>query len=220
MELVHSHTGRHPTRNDVKTFPAMTNWSLLGDGQHGVQFYEDDAVLIDLLSRFAGSALVSGDSAVIISTRKHRDALTNRLKRRGFDTAVAKRQGRFVALDAAGTLASFMRNGKPDPLLLGDRIGRVLEAAASSAEAGRRRVVVFGEMVALMWSQGQIDAALQLEELWNKLAELHAFSLCCAYPMQGFAGSAHAAPFLKICAQHSHVFPAEQRHLRASAASS
>jgi hypothetical protein len=217
MELVHSHTGGHSTRNDVKTFRAMTDWSLLGDRQHGVQFYEDDAVLIDLLSRFAGSALVSGDSAVIIATRRHRDALTSRLKRRGFDTAVAKRQGRFVALDAAGTLASFMRNGRPEPLLLGDRMGKVLEAAASSAEDGRRRVVVFGEMVALLWSQGKIEAALQLEELWNRLAELHAFSLCCAYPMQGFAGSAHAAPFLKICAQHSHVFPAEQR--RATAAS-
>jgi KaiC/GvpD/RAD55 family RecA-like ATPase len=170
-----------------------------------------------LLSRFAGSALVSGDSAVIIATRKHRDALTSRLRARGFDPAVARRQGRFVALDAAATLASFMRNGKPDPLLVGDRIGKVLEAASSAAEDGRRRVVVFGEMVALLWSEGKIDAALQLEELWNQLADVHAFSLCCAYPMQGFAGSVHAAPFLKICAQHSHVFPAEQR--RATAAS-
>jgi hypothetical protein len=29
--------------------------------------------------------------------------------------------------------------------------------------------------------------------------------------MNGFVGNPHAAPFLKICAQHSHVFPAERK---------
>ena len=65
-------------------------------------------------------------------------------------------------------------------------------------------------MVALLWAEGRIDAALQLEEMWNRLAEIYSFSLCCAYPMSGFLGNPHAAPFLKICAQHTHVFPAER----------
>jgi hypothetical protein len=86
----------------------------------------------------------------------------------------------------------------------------VVERATKSAR-GRGRVAAFGEIVAILWAQGKIDEALQLEELWNKLAEKHAFSLCCAYPMKGFLGNPHAAPFLKICAQHSHVFPAERR---------
>jgi len=29
--------------------------------------------------------------------------------------------------------------------------------------------------------------------------------------MSGFVGNPHAAPFLKICAQHTHIFPAERR---------
>ena len=34
--------------------------------------------------------------------------------------------------------------------------------------------------------------------------------------MSGFLGNPHAAPFLKICAQHTHVFPAERRQSNAA----
>jgi hypothetical protein len=175
-----------------------------------VQFYEDDNLLVELLSRFIGTALITDDSAVVVATQRHRDALAQRLLHRGLDVSVAMRQQRYIPLDAEQTLASFMRGGSPDPQRFADVIGPVVEGAAKSAR-GRGRVAAFGEMVAILWAQGKIDAALQLEELWNKLAEKHAFSLCCAYPMKGFLGNPHAAPFVKICAQHSHVFPAERR---------
>jgi hypothetical protein len=69
---------------------------------------------------------------------------------------------------------------------------------------------VFGELVALLWIAEQTASALQLEELWNGLLHTEPFSLCCAYPMEMFEGH-DAGPFLRICAQHSHVFPAEPR---------
>jgi hypothetical protein len=70
-----------------------------------------------------------------------------------------------------------------------------------------RRVVAFGEMVALLWAEGRGESAIQLEQYWNDLAAHYQFALCCAYPMPGF-GNRHAASFMKICAQHSHVFTA------------
>jgi hypothetical protein len=60
---------------------------------------------------------------------------------------------------------------------------------------------------------GQAHGALQLEEAWNGLLRTHSFSLCCAYPMQIFA-TEDPGRFLRVCAQHSHVFPAEQRSSR------
>ena len=219
MELLHidQSRNRRASGNEIKTLRTLTDWSLLGDRVHGVQFYEDDQVLIDLVSRFVGTALVTGDSAVVIATRKHREGVAHRLRKRGLDVSIAEAQGRYIPLDAGRTLAKIMRGGKVDPVLFGDHIGKVLGAATEAAREGRQRVAAFGEMVALLWAEGKIDAAINLEELWNRLAEHHAFSLCCAYPMKGFAGSNHAAPFLKICAQHSHVFPAERR-TRATAA--
>jgi hypothetical protein len=43
-------------------------------------------------------------------------------------------------------------------------------------------VRVFGEMVSLLWDAGLIDAAVELEVLWNELGVQYPFSLLCAYP--------------------------------------
>ena len=60
--------------------------------------------------------------------------------------------------------------------------------AASSAALCRRRsrarpISAFGEMVAILWSKGNAEAAIRLEQLWNDLAQIHFFSLRCAYPL-------------------------------------
>jgi hypothetical protein len=189
----------------------LADWSAVGERAHVVQFYEEDGTLIELLSRYVGVALVAGDSAVVIATKKHRDGIVSRLGERGLDVSIARSQGRYVSLDAAQTLAKFFRDGRPDSDRFTQLMGEVVDSAARAANGGRHRVVTFGEVVALLWAQGKVDAALRIEELWNRLAERHNFSLCCAYPMNGFVGNPHAAPFLKICAQHSHVFPAERK---------
>ena len=188
----------------------MPDWTLAGNRAHVVQFYEDDGYLVELLSRFIGAALVTGDVAIVVATERHRAALADRLRLRGLDVTIPLKQGRYFPLDAAATLERLMRRGKVDTALFDEMAGSVM-ADAKAAAGGRGRIAVFGEMVALLWAEGKIDAALQLEELWNKTADQHSFSLCCAYPMNGFLGNPHAAPFLKICAQHSHVFPAERR---------
>jgi hypothetical protein len=54
---------------------------------------------------------------------------------------------------------------------------------------------------------GNPAAALRLEEFWNRLARECRFALCCAYPMKVFGAEQDAASFMKICAQHTHVFP-------------
>ena len=108
-----------------------------------------------------------------------------------------------MALDAATTLAKFMRNDRPDADLFTEVVGGLVGRIA--AGGGSRRISAFGEMVALLWAQGKHESAIQLETMWNNLAKQHAFALCCAYPMNGF-GNRHAAPFMKICAAHSHVF--------------
>jgi hypothetical protein len=125
------------------------------------------------------------------------------------DVLVAERHGRYVALDAADTLAKILRAGMPDV----DRFNRVITSQIAQVVARTQpsRIAAFGEMVALLWQSNRPEAAIRLEELWNDLAAKYDFSLCCAYPMSGFSSALHAAPFLRICAQHSHVFPAERR---------
>jgi len=187
----------------VRPAARPVDWSTAGACSHAVQFYEEDGHLLDLLTRFVGTALVGGDVALIIATKSHRDGLTKRLKANGLDIAVARDQGRFVALDAESTLAKLLHDGELNGTLFQELVGGILEEMQRRGE--RRRIVAFGEMVALLWAQGRADSAICLEQLWNEMATRFEFSLCCAYPIKGF-GNRHAAPFMKICAQHSHVF--------------
>src|SRR5437868_2785517 len=75
---------------------------------HVVQFYTEDDSLLNAMSRFVGTALVAGDSAVVICTKAHHDGLVTRLRGRGFEPRTAMAQGRLVLLDASETLSKFM----------------------------------------------------------------------------------------------------------------
>jgi signal transduction histidine kinase len=64
-------------------------------------------------------------------------------------------------------------------------------------------------MVAILWKDGNRDAAIRLEELWNELAKIHPFALFCAYPIRDCASADHEIDFGHVCAHHSRVIPAE-----------
>jgi signal transduction histidine kinase len=176
---------------------------------HAVQFYEKDSSLLDELSRFVGTALGSGQAAIIVATKNHRQALADRLEARGFDIKRAESQGRYVALDAATTLLKFWSGDRLDPIRFAEVIVPVLTGAKAAAEGKNNSAVIFGEMVALLWAEGKPEAAVALEQLWNDLAQKHAFTLLCAYPMNGFCREEDNGPFMQICSAHSNVIPAE-----------
>ncbi len=179
--------------------------------RHSVQFYSDASFLLDSLSRFVGSVLGAGDSGVVIAEPWIREELARRLAGRGLDVDAAAAQGRYVALDAAQTLGQFMVNGCADEQRFVELMGPLItRTKAAAGEHGR--VALFGEMVALLWTEGKTEAALRLEKLWNQISQSHSFSLICAYPLSNFylsGHSEHSGTFLRICAEHSAVLPAE-----------
>ncbi len=176
---------------------------------HAVQFYEDDAVFVDGLSEFVGSALGRGDACVVIATQAHRDGLAERLKAWGMDLSVPAHKGRYLSLDAAGTLARLMVDGWPDE----ERFYGVIEPVLLQARMAMARksapVVAFGEMVALLWVEGNCEAAIRLEQLWNEVARRHSFSLLCAYSLASFGKKADDVLFTRVCQEHDHVLPTE-----------
>ena len=177
------------------------------DDAHFVQFYEDDAFIVDEVAEFLDGALRAGDAAILIATPEHRAALTKRL--RGFGKVKAAQNwypGELVVLDARETLTKFMVDGSPNEALFLATVGSVVSRAAAG---GTRAVRAFGEMVALLCADGNAEAALRLEELWNDLGGRHTFSLMCAYPMNLFASAEHAETFRHVCRTHSRVRPSE-----------
>jgi uncharacterized protein YoaH (UPF0181 family) len=162
---------------------------------HGVYVYSNHDDLVSELAEFVEQGMSDGESVVIVATAQHRAALTHAL-----DRAVQLDAEALVVLDAAETLQKFMVSGAPDPALFDVAIGGLVDEAARDG----RRVRVYGEMVAVLWDNGNVTGALALESLWNDLAATRHFSLMCAYPSSSFdGGSLHAVN--SVCELHSDV---------------
>jgi signal transduction histidine kinase/CheY-like chemotaxis protein len=186
-------------------FAPRSDWTAMTDTDHFVQFYETDGFLLNSLSGFIGTAINDGHGAIVIATQEHRQDLDNLLLGNRLDVANAKANGRYVSLDAAETLSKFMVDGAPDAGAFHQLMGGVI----GSVTDGRLGVRAFGEMVALLWAEGNHAGAIRLEELWNDLQKAHSFSLFCAYPMQGLGGEKFIEPHIGVCSVHSRIIPAE-----------
>ncbi|MGO9836578.1 MAG: ATP-binding protein [Polyangiaceae bacterium] len=179
--------------------------SAPADGHHLVHFYEDEGFLFDAVGRFLGAGLDAGDRLIVIATPEHREGFVRVLQDRHVDRAVA--EGQLLLFDAREMLARFMVEGRPDRA----RFFRVLDDALARATGGRQgaRVRAYGEMVDLLWRDGEQTSAIALEELWNEAGRAHSFSLLCAYVMANFYKGGDGASFVDVCRAHSHVLPAE-----------
>jgi len=131
---------------------------------HTVQFYDDDAFLFQTVARFASAGLAAGEHLILIVTPAHARGILGQLDPQL--AALASSSGQLTVLDARATLESFMREGLPDAECFRAALEPLL--AGSRAQSGRG-VRAFGEMVDLLLGDGNPEAALRLEELWETL---------------------------------------------------
>lgn len=144
-----------------KGFPAKA-------ATHLVQFYGDDQVsLVRNVSSFVREGLEAGGSSIVIASRERRDAIASELPGAAVTYA-----------DAREMLASFMVGGRPHPALFDASVGKMVRAHSQ-----RGPLRAYGEMVGYLWTAGQREAAIELEELWNALLGRVRFSLFCGYPI-------------------------------------
>ena len=172
-----------------------------GPGAHAVLFYSDGDELAGQVSEFLLEAVRAGGVAVVIATRAHRDSIAAALAGAGIDVAAAQAAGLYVALDAFETMGRFVVAGWPSAASFWQVTSPIV---ARAAEAGAP-VHVFGEMVALLWDFGQVNAAIEVEAMWNELAAQYSFSLLCAYPADSVRGDQHQDALAEVCRVHASV---------------
>ena len=175
----------------------------VGPAWHGhvVKFYEDEDDLADAVSGFLAAGLRAGDPVAVIATAAHRSAFQRHLESNGFEIEQLVQAGRLTWLDAHEALSKVMQAGEPDPALFQAEIGGLISQLLTPG--GTRTLRTYGEMVDVLWDEGQRAAALRLEELWNDLQDHHAFTLLCAYSMASFYKEPAAVQ--QVCSAHTHV---------------
>jgi DNA-binding NarL/FixJ family response regulator len=172
---------------------------------HEVQFYSDDDSLQAGFASFIEAGLKKGDAVIVIVTELHRQSLIHRLQAEGVNVAEAIGQGRFIALDVAETLSTFMANGVPDPGRFFKVTGDLIVAAAKAAKGKNPRVSACGECAPSLYAQGSVDAAIQLEHFWDEIAKTYNVDILCGYILETLGLQPNGNIYERICAEHSAV---------------
>ncbi len=187
------------TRLSPVTLPSQKN-------EHFVQFFESDSFLAEAVAQYIAAGLKEGHGAIVIATRPHLDAIVSNLEQLyKIDIEMVRSRSQLKLLDAAETLATFMSDGQPDAEKFENSLGQLV----GELSAKFSRVCAFGEMVGLLWDEGNVTATIRLENLWNDLAKHHSFGLFCGYSLKSFSEHSHGVAFQDICHTHTKVLPSE-----------
>ncbi len=166
--------------------------------EHLVLFYEQESELLGLTAPLLAAALRRGERVIVIATPEHRTGLVEELGPLG---TLARERGDLWLLDAAEVLTRLIRGDRPDPHAFDRYVGAVVRDAVRDG----RRVQAFGEMVDLLWSLGNVQAALDLETLWEGLRAHVPLSLLCAYHSERLTSWASNEELRHLCVSHGGV---------------
>lgn len=175
-------------------------WGEIAPCEHVLQIYDNNIAFLNTLTGFVNDGINTKDCSIVIATAFHLRALERRLINDGIDVDYLISEDLYIPIKAEEALDVFMVNDWPDPELFINMVSELFQRGWLK----NRRIRAFGEMVALLWAQGNNDATVQLEHLWNRYCSQREITLFCAYPRSGFTDDAEHS-LHQICAAHSKV---------------
>ncbi|MCW2908387.1 MAG: sensor protein [Actinomycetia bacterium] len=169
--------------------------------RHVVQFYDRDEELAESAGDYLADAIGEGGAAIIVAAPARCASFEARLAACGVDVDAARRDGTLVFLDATRLARRLTRAGRMDRAAFDGQIRPAILAAGEAPGPVR----VYGEIVALLWAAGHVNAALELEGFWNELGREIPFSLYCGYPRRSVESSHHHGAVSEVCRLHTAV---------------
>jgi PAS domain S-box-containing protein len=184
-------------------YPAI---EAAGVQPHEVQLYgTDERFLAANVGRYIRDGLKRGEGVVVFAIPQHREAFARAARALGVDVETATQRQQLVFADATETLAAFMVGGLIDSARFESVIRQTIRHMRPLQEhAGGR---AYGEMVGLLWTAGEFQQAVELEELWNMMLPSIGLRLFCAYPIDIFAADLHSSPVTAVLHAHTHLLP-------------
>jgi hypothetical protein len=178
-----------------------------GPRDHIVQLYQDQQFLNRAVCRFAAGAIANGEGVILVPTAAHWEAFRPRLEAEGVNVQAAQGRGQLTVVDADELLPHFMKDAMPDaPVFL----GLAADVIANARDDNRYpRVRWWGEMVNVLWEQGNVAASMSLEDQFDRLAKHHEIAIFCSFVMDNFRSEVHSRLLPRLGTNHSHLIPVE-----------
>ena len=168
---------------------------------HKVEFYSDDEAFVIGFTRFIEAALQAGNAVIVVATEAHRKDLLATLQAHGVDIVAAIEQARYIPLEAAETLSTFMVNDLPDSIRFFKVASDLIAPAAQATAGGESRVAICGECASILWAQGKADAAIQVEQFCNQLTKRYGMGILCGLLRTSVYREEDKEIFRKICSR-------------------
>jgi hypothetical protein len=108
-----------------------------------------------------------------------------------------------------------MHEGRPSKERLAEIIHGLDRSRLTVPNGPRGRLTIFGDMTVSLCRNGDFEAALEVERLWNELTRALPFFTVCSYPIDCFEHVEAQNQLSHVCAAHSAVTSATSRSARA-----
>jgi hypothetical protein len=191
--------------------PGTSDWKDLlenpGSTGHFVQLYQEgDEFYYEAISHFSAAGLKKDESVILVATAAHQIGISRKLAGLGFDVAELERKGQLTLLNANETLPRFVSSGMLDAVIFKD----IARAAIEKARKGGRyhRVRWWGEMVNILYADGNLSGSTRVEELTDEVAHEEKIAILCSYCMDKFDPAIYDGPLQAICRTHAAILPA------------
>jgi DNA-binding NarL/FixJ family response regulator len=181
----------------------VAHGDTLASHRHDVLFYSSDAVFVSAFSQFIASSLRQESAVIVLVTESHGESLRHGLQLCNVDLDQAIQEGLYIPLNISQMLSKVMVDGAPDPTRFMNAAAEVVAEAAQRAAGQHRKVAACGECSPTLWAKGDVDAAIQLEHLWDEVSRSQQMDIQCAYPMA--TGDESARAVKRLCMEHTVV---------------
>ena len=170
----------------------ITLAAQMPNGGHAWQMQESGEGWADEVLALFAHALSRGDATCLIADASIRAKFAAHLG-----------HPRYLAVDTAGAMSRFLRDGMPDTAIL-EEIIRELDHYRIASAGPDARLLVVGRMAGQLFADGNTAGALAIETAWDRLTKDLPFLTICGYVSES-CHHAHPDHWAGICDSHSAV---------------
>lgn len=165
---------------------------------HNAFFYTQQQQLAEAVFEHICPAIEIGAKIVVVMRPANWERVKEQFLKHDLDPDVFSEARVLTQLDAYQCLELISRGGVPDEFLFRQHVGAVMKAASLPGTI----VHAYGEMVDILCANGKFDAAIELEQMWNRLREHYDFTLLCGYDARVIKDDSPDSFLQKVCCMH------------------
>jgi hypothetical protein len=182
----------------------MSVGGRVADGQtgrtHMCQLFDSDESRADAVAAFLEEGLLAREHVVAVLRPGTWAGVRRRLEEWDLPVDRLLADGHLVVEDAVDMLRRLTAGTAPNPAAFEQIVGTAVRGLAA-----RGRMRAYGEMVDILAQRGDLEDALTLEWMWNRLGDTVPFSLLCGYSTGHFVDASAHRSLRAVCGAHTEV---------------